>query len=454
MIKSSPSPSSSSSTKKTRTRGGRKSAPRNHHASASKVVSKVSKVRNAGKARASSPGPSAPQASLLSSRAIVVRQPSWIGNATLARSATSAPAVRWAEGWDGFLQHGVVNLLTGPSGQGKSSVAGSMAAAQSNAGKHVLIYRSAEDSISKWNRRIELMGGNLDNLAYTDNAKQVWSILESADPPALLILDPLQQFLGIGVNNGAAARASMNLLTELAAKHSMVMLGVIHWKEYADKLMGSDEIRNIARVILKFEHAGSENGKILRRVKSNDAPANMFVRFRTLKIKADDPPQVEWESKDWQEATDGREADEREIETFLRNLHRDLPIQVEWIKKEVEDHGWMNYKRHVSPWFKRNGWVNKRGGQRLTPVLAKAQEADIRLAKRMGDIIIPKGKFWWVPARGKGYKWHKDDGGWLQWTGNGGWEKIDDATTVWERQMNAKEDQFYEDMFNGKGVWR
>src|SRR5215831_20533469 len=188
MIKSSRSPSS---TKKTRTRRGRKSAPRNHHASASKIVSKV---RNAGKTRASSPGPSAPQASLLSSRAIVVRQPSWICNATLARSATSAPAVRWAEGWDGFLQHGVVNLLTGPSGQGKSSVAGSMAAAQSKGGKHVLIYRSAEDSISKWNRRIELMGGNLDNVAYADNAKQVWSILESADPPALLILDPLQQF--------------------------------------------------------------------------------------------------------------------------------------------------------------------------------------------------------------------------------------------------------------------
>jgi hypothetical protein len=71
-------------------------------------------------------------------------------------------------------------------------------------------------------------------------------------------------------------------------------------------------------VILKVEHAGSENGKILRRVKSNDAPANMFGRFRTLKVNADDPPQVEWESKDWQEATDGREADEREVVRWPR----------------------------------------------------------------------------------------------------------------------------------------
>jgi len=61
-----------------------------------------------------------------------------------------------------------------------------MAAAQSKGGKHVLIYRSAEDSISKWNRRIELMGGNLDHVSYADNAKQVWSILESADPPPWL----------------------------------------------------------------------------------------------------------------------------------------------------------------------------------------------------------------------------------------------------------------------------
>ena len=122
------------------------------------------------------------------------------------------------------------------------------------------------------------------------------------------------------------------------------------------------------------------------------------------------------------------------VETFLRNLHRDLPCQVEWIKKEVEDHGWMNYKRHVTPWFKRNGWVNKRGGQRLTAVLAKVQDSDMAMAKRKGEIIIPKGKFWWVPARGKGYKWHKDDGGWLKWTGQGGWEKIGSGSRL-QRQI-------------------
>jgi AAA domain-containing protein len=239
-MKRSRSPCSPSPAKRTQTRRGRKSKPHNRRA---KAFENVSKVGNAPVLNASSPLPS--------SRAIVVRQPSWIGSATLARHATSAPAVCWLEGWHGYLQRGVVNLLTGLSGQGKSSVAGSMAAHQSKAGKHVLIYRSAEDSISKWNQRIELMGGNLDHVAYADNPAQVWSILESADPPAFLIFDPLQQFLGIGVNNGAAARASMNRLTELAAQHSMVMLGVIHWKEYANKLMGSGEIRNIARVILK-----------------------------------------------------------------------------------------------------------------------------------------------------------------------------------------------------------
>ena len=66
------------------------------------------------------------------------------------------------------------------------------------------------------------------------------------DTPDLLIIDPLQQFLGAGTNYGPIARAMMNDLTRCADKHQVAIIGVIHWAAYRNKIMGHEEIARIA----------------------------------------------------------------------------------------------------------------------------------------------------------------------------------------------------------------
>ena len=185
--------------------------------------------------------------------------------------------VRWLDGCNEGIELGVVTLLKALASCGKSSVAGYIAADQTRRGKRVVIYRSAEDSKAKWNRRIELMGGSLDLVADVDDTRQVWSILESHDAPDLLIIDPLQQFLGAGTNYGPTARAMMNDLTRHADKHQMAIIGVIHWAAYRNKIMGHEEIARIARIHLKIEKADDPYRWILKRIKSNDAAPNWFA---------------------------------------------------------------------------------------------------------------------------------------------------------------------------------
>jgi AAA domain len=345
-----------------------------------------------------------PLAPIARSHALVPYRPSWLNHATPARNVEhTGPVVRWLDGFHEGVQLGVVTLLTALASCGKSSVAGYIAADQTRRGKRVVIYRSAEDSKTKWNRRIELMDGSLDLVSYVDDPRQVWSILESHDAPDLLIIDPLQQFLGAGVNYGPIARAMMNDLTRHADKHQMAIIGVIHWTAYRNKIMGHEEIGRIARVHLKIEKGDGAHRWILKRIKSNDAAPNWFLRFCTYRNNADDtePAQVRFDSMTWEPSPDSVERDAEEIERYIRDMTGDAPYPVKKLESDVKNHGWIKYRRDVVPWLKRNGWKSTRAGRR--------------------------GSFWWLPNFGRGYAWnatYDKSGCWMRWDGEGIWTPL------------------------------
>jgi hypothetical protein len=67
----------------------------------------------------------------------------------------------------------------------------------------------------------------------------------------------------------------------------MAIIGVIHWTAYRDKIMGHEEISRIARIHLKIEKGEGAHRWILKRIKSNDAAPNWFLRFSTYCKDAD-----------------------------------------------------------------------------------------------------------------------------------------------------------------------
>jgi hypothetical protein len=79
--------------------------------------------------------------------ALVPYRPSWLDHSTPALNVEhSGRVVRWLDGFHEGVQLGVVTLLTALASCGKSSVAGYITANQTQRGKRVVIYRSAEDS--------------------------------------------------------------------------------------------------------------------------------------------------------------------------------------------------------------------------------------------------------------------------------------------------------------------
>jgi len=332
--------------------------------------------------------------------------PSWAGHATHARDvARNGPTVRWLEGWPGGIQLDVVNLVTGLAGDGKTSVVSYVAVDQSKRGRHVLIYRSPEDSLAKWAGRMELMGGNLDYIHFTDDVQKVWSILGRSDAPHLLIIDPLQHFLNTGTYYGGTARAMMTNLGDYAIKHTMAVLAVIHWDPDRNRIMGNKEIHRIARVHLKVESDddGTYRSRLIR-IKCNDVPRNYFLPFHTFKTTPTDisePAQVAFESTVWEKLSRGKEARAKQLARFVRETTQGKPYPVKSLKREAADQGSLIYRSDIAPWLYNHGWEQDRAGQR--------------------------GPYYWVPPPGRSdYQWSPDSGCYLMKQPDGGWLKLEE----------------------------
>src|SRR5262245_3668508 len=195
----------------------------------------------------------------------------------------------------------------------------------------------------------------------------------------------------------------MNELTRHADKHQMAIIGVIHWAAYRNKIMGHEEIARIARIHLKIEKGDGAYRWILKRIKSNDAAPNWFLRFRTYRNGADDtePAQIRFDSMTWERSTDSFEFDAEEVERYIRDMTGDAPYPVNNLERDVKNHGWIKYRRDVVSWLKRNGWKSMRAGRR--------------------------GAFWWLPNLGRGYAWnatYDKSGCWMRWDGKGIWTAL------------------------------
>jgi hypothetical protein len=306
----------------------------------------------------------------------------------------------WAEGYEGGIQKKFVNLLTGIEGHGKTTIAGRVIADYTRRGKWVLIYWSAEEPAAKWNRRIALMGGDIDYLLFTNDAQKVWSILNSNDAPDLLYIDALQEFMDCATYYGPKARKIMNRLTAHATANGIPIMAGPHWDVGRKHIMGSKEIHRIARVHLKVERIedGNHRGRLIR-TKTHEVPPNYFLTFRTYKTRPDDinePAQVVFESMTWQRQVAGNEARALEIAQFARDTTEGKPYPARRLKRQVTDEGSWNYRREITPWLRDHGWKLEMAGQR--------------------------GHRYWVPPGD--YDYSPDTDCWLQKEPDGGWVKL------------------------------
>ena len=165
-----------------------------------------------------------------------------------------------------YLPKGMITILGGVSGAGKTSLALDICARVSRGeGSSPVLYLTAENDPNKVLRpRAEAMGADLQRLYFQDGASYAMgdeelAVLCRSLRPALIVFDPIQSYLGQGVqmNRAEQVRPLLDGLGALAKELDMAVVLISHMSKPGpgvasalDRLLGSSDFRNAARSIL------------------------------------------------------------------------------------------------------------------------------------------------------------------------------------------------------------
>ena len=174
-----------------------------------------------------------------------------------------------------YLPRGMVSILGGVSGAGKTSLALDVCARLTRGAAFApdtppqppatVLYLTAENDPNKVLRpRAEAMGADLTRLYFQEGASYAMGDedlynLCRAIRPDLLVFDPIQSYLGQGVqmNRAEQVRPLLDHLGALAKELDMAVLLISHMSKPGpgvcsalDRLLGSSDFRNAARSIL------------------------------------------------------------------------------------------------------------------------------------------------------------------------------------------------------------
>jgi putative DNA primase/helicase len=317
----------------------------------------------------------------------------------LARARAAQPAVRLLRGdavtlepvrwlWRGFLPAGMLTILGGAPGCGKTTIALSLAATVTRGGAwpdrsrctepgDVVIW-SGEDANAVTAARLVAAGADMKRVHFIDGI--TGSDGEAFDPgrdmallektaevlaaPRLLILDPIVSAVAGDSHKGAEVRRSLQPVVALAQRLGCAVLGITHFskgtsgRDPVERVTGSIAFAALARVVLVAAKVAGEAGddcearRVLVRAKSNIGPDEGGFAYALDRVEV--APEVEGQRVQWLDALDGSarelladaEADSEDgssasgVEAFLRGLLADGPVPAKQIKADADGAGY------------------------------------------------------------------------------------------------------------------
>lgn len=213
-------------------------------------------------------------------------------------------AVRWL--WDGWLAAGKLHVLAGAPGGGKTTIALALAATLTLGGRWPDGTRARQGSVVVWSGeddpadvlvpRLAAMGADLDRVVFVGDAVQVadgrarrlafdpgrdMELLAArikANPPALLIVDPIVSAVAGDSHKNAEVRRGLQPLVDLARECGTAVLGISHFskgtqgRDPTERVTGSLAFGALARLVLLAAKRKDDDGneqRVLMRSKSN-----------------------------------------------------------------------------------------------------------------------------------------------------------------------------------------
>ncbi|GHU68057.1 hypothetical protein FACS1894184_09150 [Clostridia bacterium] len=208
--------------------------------------------------------------------------------------------------WYPFLPAGKLSVLVAEQGEGKTSMALTIASYLSrgialpgmtnSTDPCNVIFQTAEDEFEETIfQRLEAAGADLRRVSYivdpndelTLNSDEFINLIEQK-AAKLLIIDPIQGFIGSGydMNRAVSMRKLLAPLRIAAAKTGCAVLLIAHYNKArgsrrVQNVMGSGDITNISRNVLAISHLDAEpETRFMTHMKSTFAAKGTSITFQ------------------------------------------------------------------------------------------------------------------------------------------------------------------------------
>ncbi len=227
-----------------------------------------------------------------------------------------AVAVKWL--WKPYIPLGKITIIQGDPGEGKTTLALSIAAAltqgemlpnetESQAPMNV-IYQTAEDGLADTIKpRLEAVNADCTKVLVIDESKEELSMTDERIEKAiqqtgakLIILDPIQAYIGANVDMHRAneIRPVMSKLGRIAEEYGCAVVLIGHMNKAAGQKssyrgLGSIDITAVARsVLIVGKMRDSPSKRIMTQAKSSLAPVGKSLLFEINENSA-----LEWKGE-------------------------------------------------------------------------------------------------------------------------------------------------------------
>lgn len=284
-------------------------------------------------------------------------------------SSVKAKSVEWL--WEPLIPLGMITIMEGDPGEGKSFLAMHLASVVSNGGKlpdgtlveqRSVVYVSAEDDAAYTIRpRVDAMGGDTQkiwiqqsDLSFDDDGfEKLISQLEE-DDVGLVVVDPLVAYVPskTDMHRSNSIRPMLGRLKEIAEDYGCSIILIRHLtKMKHDKAIhqggGSVDLIGAARsAFLIATDPQDKNRRILAHVKHNVGPRSNSWAYQLHKAEGDEIPRLKWlgqSSLTVEDLTSNQSGAEQRPRAnaidFLRNALRDGPRKASDLQAEAEEQG-------------------------------------------------------------------------------------------------------------------
>jgi hypothetical protein len=229
------------------------------------------------------------------------RLPKGRGSVTLTMmTEVREKPIKWL--WPGFLPSGMLTLLCGSGGTGKSTLAFSIASIVSRGGLwpdgskcdeagNVLIYSSEDDVARTIKPRLILAGadqsrvGTIDGIRRGDGSPLAFDPASDIDSLrdavwelggiSLLVIDPIVNAITGDMHKANDVRRGLQSIVDFAGEMDCAVLGITHFakntngKNPTERVIGSQAFSALARMVLVAAKEERSEKRVLARSKSN-----------------------------------------------------------------------------------------------------------------------------------------------------------------------------------------